>query len=128
MNEDRALAAPAGCLTTLARMNEALTCPICTMSDIVDTPDHHECLTCGHEWSEELPVDQPRDARDANGNQLTDGDTVTVVKDLKVKGSSMTLKVGTKVSGIRIVAGDHEIESKVDGRAIMLKAKFVKRA
>ncbi len=128
MIEDRALAGPAGRLTTLARMNEALTCPICTMSDIVDTPDHHECLTCGHEWSEGVPDGQSRDVRDANGNPLTDGDSVTVLKDLKVKGSSMTLKVGTKVSGIRIVEGDHEIESKVDGRSIMLKAQFVKRA
>lgn len=97
-------------------------CPVCTMRDILEAPDHYECATCGHEWP------RPREVRDANGNVLQDGDSVTLVKALKLKGSSTTLKVGTKVKNIRLVEGDHEIDCKVEGTSIMLKAAFVKRA
>jgi len=67
--------------------------------------------------------------RDSNGNVLQDGDTVTVIKDLKVKGSSLVVKVGTKVKNIRLVEGDHDIDCKVDGiGAMQLKSEFVKKA
>ncbi|SDW06018.1 alkylphosphonate utilization operon protein PhnA [Celeribacter indicus] len=85
------------------------------------------CPECGHEWSaaEEGEAEQ---VRDAVGNLLSDGDTVTVIKDLKVKGSSSVVKVGTKVRGIRLVAGDHDIDCKVPGIGQMgLKSQFVKK-
>lgn len=107
-------------------MSETLLCPICTMTDIIDSDELHECQTCGHEWAKEVE-DGTLEATDANGNTLVTGDNATVVKDLKVKGSSMVLKVGTKVKGIVIVPGDHEIEAKVDGRSVMIKAKFLRK-
>lgn len=110
-------------------METELACPICTMTDILTTEENAECMTCGHEWA--LEAADPTaigEVRDANGNLLQDGDSVTVVKDLKVKGSSDTLKVGTKVTNIRLVAGDHEIDCKVNGKGVYLKAKFVKKA
>ncbi len=97
-------------------------CPVCTMTEVLDAPDHFECATCGHEWP------RARQVRDANGNVLTDGDSVTLVKALKLKGSTTTLKVGTKVKNIRLVDGDHELDCKIDGMSIMLKAEFVKKA
>jgi len=66
--------------------------------------------------------------KDANGNLLADGDTVTLVKDLKVKGTSTTLKVGTKIKGIRLVAGDHEVDCKTEAGNMLLKACFLKKA
>ncbi len=95
------------------------------MTDILDGGEFYECSVCGHEWPKE---EGERVVKDANGNVLTDGDSVTLIKDLKLKGSSSTLKVGTKVKGIRIVSGDHELDCKVDGMKIMLKACFVKKA
>jgi protein PhnA len=90
------------------------------------------CPECGHEWSiEGAPedVDQGLVVKDSVGNLLADGDTVTVIKDLKVKGSSSVLKVGTKVRGIRLVEGDHNIDCKIDGfGAMQLKSEFVKKA
>ena len=112
-------------------MNDRLACPICTMTDLLDAADGHECATCGHEWLSEPStneVDDEQIVKDANGNALSDGDSVTVIKDLKVKGSSVTLKAGTKIKGIRVVAGDHDIDCKVDGMGVMLKAKFLKKA
>ncbi len=89
------------------------------------------CPECGHEWSPS-DVDAATDAsevKDANGNILADGDTVTVIKDLKVKGSSSVVKVGTKVKNIRLVDGDHDIDCKIDGiGAMKLKSEFVKKA
>lgn len=74
-------------------------------------------------------ADQKRIVRDAHGNVLNDGDTVTVIKDLKIKGSSSVVKVGTKVRGIRLVEGDHDIDCKIDGiGAMQLKSEFVKKA
>jgi alkylphosphonate utilization operon protein PhnA len=71
---------------------------------------------------------KPKIIRDANGNELADGDTVTVIKDLKLKGSSLVIKVGTKVKNIRLVEGDHDIDCKVDGiGAMKLKSEFVKK-
>ena len=90
------------------------------------------CPECGHEWVKDAVVeitDGESVVKDANGNPLQDGDTVTVIKGLKVKGSSLVVKVGTKVKNIRLVAGDHDIDCKIDGiGAMKLKAKFVKKA
>lgn len=90
------------------------------------------CPECGHEWAKdgagEVASDEPV-VKDANGNVLGDGDTVTVIKDLKVKGSSLVVKVGTRVKNIRLVEGDHDIDCKIDGiGAMKLKSEFVKKA
>lgn len=89
------------------------------------------CPECAHEWSITVAAEDATAAqvRDANGNPLADGDAVVVVKDLKVKGSSTVVKVGTKVKNIRLVDGDHDIDCKVDGiGAMQLKSQFVKKA
>lgn len=114
-------------------MSTNLACPVCTMTDLLDAGGQHECITCGHEWAKvdgplaEDATDEVRVVKDANGTVLQDGDAITLVKGLKVKGGT-PIKVGTKVTGIRLVDGDHEIDCKVDGQAIMLKAQFVKKA
>ena len=89
------------------------------------------CPECAHEWSQEAAAtaEDAKVIRDANGNVLQDGDTITVIKDLKVKGSSSVVKVGTKVKNIRLVDGDHDIDCKIDGfGAMKLKSEFVKKA
>lgn len=89
------------------------------------------CPECAHEWSlgATAPQEVARVWKDANGNVLQDGDTVVLVKDLKVKGSSSAIKVGTKVKNIRLVEGDHDIDCKIDGfGAMQLKSEFVKKA
>lgn len=93
------------------------------------------CPECGHEWnaeeaaSDEEQVDQETVVKDANGNVLQDGDSVTVIKDLPVKGAPKPIKAGTKVKSIRIVEGDHNIDCKIDGFGSMaLKSEFVKKA
>jgi protein PhnA len=90
------------------------------------------CPDCAHEWSKEAApegADQKRAVHDANGNVLSDGDTVALIKDLKVKGSSSVIKVGTRVKNIRLVEGDHDIDCKVEGiGAMKLKSEFVKKA
>jgi protein PhnA len=90
------------------------------------------CPECAHEWNpNDIEVEAVRVIKDASGNVLADGDDVTIVKDMKVKGSSNTLKVGTKVRGIRLVdgPGDHDIEAKVDGFGPMnLKSSIVRKA
>jgi protein PhnA len=90
------------------------------------------CPECAHEWNpSDTEVESARVIKDASGNVLTDGDDVTIIKDMKVKGSSNTLKVGTKVRGIRLVdgPGDHDIEAKVDGFGPMnLKSSIVRKA
>lgn len=99
-------------------------CPECKSEFAYEMGALLNCGECGHEWrEEEAPV-----IKDANGNPLADGDTVTVIKDLKVKGSSLVVKVGTKVKGIRLVDGDHDIDCKVPGVGSMgLKSQFVKK-
>jgi protein PhnA len=110
-------------------MSETQACPICTMTEILDFPEIHECVTCGHEWPrEDDAADDELTVFDSNGVQLHNGDSVVLTKDLKVKGSSTTIKVGAKVKGIRLIPGDHEIDCKYDGRGILLKAMFVKKA
>lgn len=106
-------------------------CPKCNSEYTYEDRDMLVCPECAHEWNpeaEETTTDQPV-AVDANGNALVDGDTVTIIKDLKVKGSSSVLKVGTKVKNIRIIEGDHNIDCKIDGfGAMKLKSEFVKKA
>lgn len=100
------------------------------MNDVLDHADRFECMTCGHEWPKEAAADEldaERVVKDAYGNVLADGDIVAMIKDLKLKGSSEVLKVGTKSKPIRLVDGDHEISCKMDGMAIGLKACFVKK-
>jgi protein PhnA len=103
-------------------------CPMCEMNEVLTLEDHFECVTCGHEWQKE-PADGATDriVKDAYGNVLSDGDVVAMIKDLKLKGSSQVLKTGTKSKPIRLVEGDHEIDCKMDGVAIGLKACFVKK-
>lgn len=94
--------------------------------------DNYICPDCGHEWpmaaASQVDDDAGRVVKDANGNVLSDGDSVVLIKDLKVKGSSVTLKVGTKVKSIRLVGGDHEVDCKMDAGNFMLKACYLKKA
>ena len=108
-------------------MSAPVVCPICTMPDPMSTDDGFECATCGHEWFSELG-DGLDDIRDANGNLLATGDDVIVIKELKLDGKAGGVKAGTKVKGIRLVAGDHPIDGKVNGRGILIKAEFVRKA
>ena len=90
------------------------------------------CPDCGHEWAPDAAMNATTEVRvwkDAHGNMLQDGDTVTLIKDLKIKGSSSVVKVGTKVKNIRLIEGDHDIDCKIDGiGAMQLKSEFVKKA
>ena len=106
----------------------APSCPACTLEDVLSHAAHWECATCGHEWPREAAPEAPRVVKDAVGNVLADGDTVVLIKDLKLRGSSQVLKQGAKGKNIRLVDGDHEIDCKVDGVAMALKACFVKKA
>jgi len=92
--------------------------------------DNYVCAQCGHEWPMATTVEEEAGliVKDANGNLPEDGDTVTLIKDLKVKGSSTTLKVGTKIKGIRLVPGDHEVDCKTEAGNMLLKACFLKKA
>ena len=105
-------------------------CPKCNSEYTYEDGINYVCPECAYEWSmtAEEAVEESLVVKDANGNLLQDGDTVTVIKDLKVKGSSSTLKQGTKVKGIRLVEGDHNIDCKIDGfGAMKLKSEFVKK-
>ncbi len=109
-------------------MSEPKICPLCEMNDLLEHPEIWECLTCGHEWEKEsTPEDSALVVKDAFGTLLANGDTITLLKDLKLKGSSQVLKGGTKVKNIRLVDGDHEISCKINGMAIGLKASLVKK-
>ena len=106
-------------------------CPTCSSEFTYEDGDIYVCPECAHEWSREAAAttDDTRIVCDAHGNVLCDGDSVTVIKDLKVKGSSSVVKVGTKVKNIRLVDGDHDIDCKIDGiGAMQLKSEFVKKA
>ncbi len=106
-------------------------CPQCTLENTYQDGDNCVCADCGYEWPMQAVAQNEEDAstvvKDANGNVLADGDTVALIKDLKVKGSSITLKVGTKIKGIRIVGGDHEVDCKTDAGSFMLKACYLKK-
>jgi protein PhnA len=111
-------------------MSELPNCPECNSEYTYEDGQLFVCPECAHEWSKESAVaDAEPVVKDANGNPLQDGDSVTVIKDLKVKGSSLVVKVGTKVRKIRLVEGDHDIDCKIDGiGAMQLKSEFVKKA
>ena len=107
-------------------------CPQCQSAYTYEDGDLLVCPECGHEWSPgAAPAESAgeRTVRDAYGNELRDGDSITVIKDLKVKGSSLVVKVGAKAKNIRLVDGDHDIDCKIDGiGAMKLKSEFVKKA
>ena len=107
-------------------------CPKCRSEYTYEDGALYICPDCAHEWSKDArneSTEQERVVKDAYGNVLSDGDSVTVIKDLKVKGSSSVVKVGTKVKNIRLVDGDHDIDCKIDGiGAMKLKSEFVKKA
>jgi protein PhnA len=107
-------------------------CPQCKSTFTYEQGDLYVCPECAHEWPIQAAVvaaDEGLVVRDANGAPLANGDTVTVIKDLKVKGSSTALKVGTRVKGIRLCEGDHNIDCRIEGfGAMKLKSEFVKKA
>jgi len=106
-------------------------CPKCNSEYTYEDGSLFVCPECGHEWSVESGTETKEEqkiVKDANGNVLSDGDTVSVIKDLKVKGSSSVLKMSTRVKNIRLVEGDHDIDCKIDGfGAMKLKSEFVKK-
>ncbi|MDY7990348.1 zinc ribbon domain-containing protein YjdM [Paenibacillus polymyxa] len=111
-------------------MSSLPNCPECNSEYTYEDRSLFICPECAHEWSTELEAssEDVKVVKDANGNILQDGDSVTVIKDLKVKGSSSVLKIGTKVKNIRLVDGDHDIDCKIDGfGAMKLKSEFVKK-
>lgn len=110
-------------------MSNLPNCPECNSEYTYEDGTNFVCPECGHEWNLETENnDDQKIIKDVNGNILNDGDSVTVIKDLKVKGSSSVLKVGTKVKNIRLVDGDHNIDCKIDGfGAMSLKSEFVKK-
>ncbi|MGC2166197.1 MAG: zinc ribbon domain-containing protein YjdM [Gallionella sp.] len=107
-------------------------CPECGSEYAYQDGANYVCPECAHEWNMSAvgaAVEQQRVYKDAFGNLLQDGDTITVIKDLKIKGSSSVVKVGTKVKNIRLVDGDHDIDCKIEGiGAMQLKTEFVKKA
>ena len=106
-------------------------CPLCAQENTYPDGDNYVCADCAHEWPQHAAsgaeAADERTIKDANGNVLADGDAVVLIKDLKVKGSSITLKMGTKVKSIRLVGGDHEVDCKMDAGSFMLKACFLKK-
>ena len=103
-------------------------CPACNSEYTYEDRDMFVCPMCANEWKEENVKEDLPIYKDANGNILQDGDTVSIIKDLKVKGSSSVLKIGTKVKNIRLVDGVHNIDCKIDGfGAMKLKSEFVKK-
>jgi protein PhnA len=112
-------------------MSDLPNCPECASEYTYEDGNLFVCPECAYEWGKDTVAEGGEDEftiNDANGNKLEDGDTVTVIKDLKVKGSSSVVKVGTKVKKIRLVDGDHDIDCKVDGiGAMKLKSEFVKK-
>lgn len=116
-------------------MSEIPACPKCQSALVYEDGPLYICPECAHEWpiaAESTANDAAAEGLvvlDANGNRLQDGDTVTIIKDLKVKGASAPLKVGTKVKGIRLVEGDHNIDCRIEGfGAMKLKSEFVRKA
>ncbi|MGI4847290.1 MAG: zinc ribbon domain-containing protein YjdM [Janthinobacterium lividum] len=115
-------------------MSSIPACPVCTMENTYPDAGTFVCADCAHEWPQLAQTEAANDdggarlVKDANGTLLADGDAVVLIKDLKVKGSSITLKVGTKVKSIRLVGGDHEVDCKMDAGSFMLKACFLRKA
>lgn len=107
-------------------------CPQCSLNNTYPDASQFVCADCGFEWpqTDAGTAEDEADAvvKDSNGQVLQDGDAVVLIKDLKVKGSSTVLKMGTKVKSIRLVGGDHEVDCKMEGGSFMLKAAFLKKA
>ena len=106
-------------------------CPHCSMDNTYPDGDLYICPDCGYEWPQQAGDEGDADAlvvKDANGQVLSNGDSVVLIKDLKVKGTSTTLKVGTKIKGIRLVGGDHAVDCKTEAGSFLLKAEFLKKA
>ncbi|MBK7004365.1 MAG: alkylphosphonate utilization protein [Burkholderiales bacterium] len=111
-------------------MSQLPPCPQCKSEYTYEDGAMLVCPECAHEWSREGDAAQEaaRVWKDAHGNVLQDGDTVVLIKDLKIKGSSSAIKVGTKVKNIRLIDGDHDIDCKIDGfGAMQLKSEFIKK-
>ncbi|MED4568957.1 zinc ribbon domain-containing protein YjdM [Brevibacillus agri] len=111
-------------------MSKLPNCPKCNSEYTYEDGSMLICPECSHEWTLQAEAEDSGEKviKDANGNILQDGDTVTVIKDLKVKGTSLVVKIGTKVKNIRLVDGDHDIDCKIDGfGAMKLKSEFVKK-
>ncbi|MBI1312114.1 alkylphosphonate utilization protein [bacterium] len=113
-------------------MSDLPKCPECSSGYTYDNGLMYACPECGHEWARDAATEDTADGlvvKDAFGNILSNGDTVTIIKDLKVKGASSVVKVGTKVKNIRLVEGDHDIDCRIDGFGAMgLKSEFVRKA
>ncbi|MBC2857143.1 alkylphosphonate utilization protein [Cetobacterium sp. 2A] len=112
-------------------MTKLPNCPKCNSEYTYEDGNLLVCPECSYEWTLESENENSNDEKiikDANGNILQDGDSVAVIKDLKIKGSSLVVKMGTKVKNIRLVDGDHDIDCKIDGiGAMKLKSEFVKK-
>lgn len=111
-------------------MEKLPNCPKCNSEYTYEDGNLLVCPECSHEWTAlaNNDAEETKVIKDANGNVLNDGDSITVIKDLKVKGSSLVVKIGTKVKNIRLVDGDHDIDCKIDGFGPMkLKSEFVKK-
>ncbi|WP_310642790.1 zinc ribbon domain-containing protein YjdM [Limnohabitans sp.] len=113
-------------------MSQIPACPQCAQENTYEDGTNFVCADCGHEWPQVATAaaedDDDAVVKDANGTVLQTGDAVVLIKDLKVKGSSTTLKMGTKVKSIRLVGGDHEVDCKMDAGNFMLKACFLRKA
>ncbi|MDP3857227.1 MAG: zinc ribbon domain-containing protein YjdM [Stagnimonas sp.] len=106
-------------------------CPVCALENTYQDGELYICPDCAHEWPATAAAEAVEAApvyKDAVGNVLVDGDSVTLIKDLKVKGSSLVIKQGTRIKNIRLVAGDHDVDCKVDGTPMMLKSQYLKKA
>jgi protein PhnA len=114
-------------------MSQLPPCPKCQSTYTYEDGGQFVCPECGHEWGAQAASAETTEElkvwKDAFGNVLQDGDSVTVIKDLKIKGSSSVVKVGTKVKNIRLIEGDHDIDCKIEGFGSMqLKSEFIKKA
>ena len=110
--------------------NSIPACPVCGMENTYPDGENFICTDCSYEWSvntSSVEAEDKRIHKDAHGNILNDGDMVTLIKGLKVKGFSLVIKGGTKIKNIRLVNGDHDIDCKVDGLSMLLKSEFMKR-
>ncbi|MCD7977200.1 MAG: alkylphosphonate utilization protein [Tannerellaceae bacterium] len=108
-------------------MSEISNCPVCQMDNTYFDGTMMICPDCSHEWTEDDNQEENNVPKDSNGAELMDGDSVTVIKDLKVRGSSMVIKRGTKVKSIRLTEDPEEVDCKIDGSSIVLKTCFLKK-
>lgn len=111
-------------------MSEISNCPTCKMDNTYFDGTMYICPDCGYEWmggNEEAETVKDSTPRDSNGTELMDGDAVTIIKDLKVRGSSMVIKRGTKVKSIKLTETPDEVDCKIEGSSIVLKTCFLKK-